>query len=155
MALAAVHPVLAQRLVDAGPLRPAEREAQEEVPVLVHLQRLVESAGVERLRAAQHDGDGVCQIAEQQAAADVALVPRPPLAWQRPAVGVDDEPARRDQTDVGPGVEHRRLARQLARAEAIVGVEQRYVVAARGAQAGVARADGPRWSWCSTRTRSA
>ena len=41
VALAAVHPVLAERLVDARPAHAAEREPQEEVPVLVHLQRLV------------------------------------------------------------------------------------------------------------------
>ena len=48
VALAAVHPVLAERLVDARPAHAAEREPQEEVPVLVHLQRLVEAAGIRR-----------------------------------------------------------------------------------------------------------
>ena len=122
---------------------PREREAQEEVPVLVHLQRLVEAAGVHDGRATQHHGDGMGEVPEQEAPADVALLARPALVRERRAVAVDHVPAGVDQSDVGPRVEHRHLPRQLAGPEAIVGVEQRDVFAARRSQAGVARGRRP------------
>ena len=143
MALAAVHPVLAERLVDARPAHATEREPQEEVPVLVHLQRLVEAAGIHDGRATQHHGDGMGEVAEQEAPADVALLARPALMRERHAVVVDHVPAGVDQSDVRPRVQHRHLPRQLARPEAIVGVEQRDEFPARRSQAGVARGRRP------------
>src|SRR5262249_23509967 len=89
VALAALHPGLAERLVEAGPAHAAECETQEEIPVLVHLDRFVESAGLDDGCATKHHRDRMREIAEEEATADVPLLARPSLVREPDAVAVD------------------------------------------------------------------
>src|SRR5262249_58703507 len=100
---------LAERVVDAGPAHAAECETEEEIPVLVHLDRFVESAGLDDGCATKHHRDRMREIAEEEATADVPLLARPSLMREPDPVAVDHVPACVDQADVRARIEDGRL----------------------------------------------